>query len=269
MVRETPVVAGTASGQGMGDWGWVEDAELARVVVLSPHPDDAVLSCGQLLSRHPGATVVTVFCGYPATYPDPPNAWAQLSGFSAGDDIVAARRAEDERALALLRATPVHLDGFAEADLQPTEPVATPEQVAAALEAVLTGLCPTMVLLPLGLANSEHVTVHDAALAVRARWPVADAPSWIAYQDVAYHQIPGLLAWRVSKLFRSGIWPTPVAMPVDPDGRAKREAVAAYASQVRALEADWGLWRRLDAPTPEQYWRLAPPPAGWERLADL
>jgi len=30
----------------MLDWGWVDDDELERVVVLSPHPDDAVLSCG-------------------------------------------------------------------------------------------------------------------------------------------------------------------------------------------------------------------------------
>ena len=45
--------------------------------------------------------------------------------------------------------------------------------------------------------------------------------------------------------------------------------MAEYVSQVKALEADWVLWRRLDAPTPEQYWRLAPPPAGWEALIDL
>jgi hypothetical protein len=58
-------------------------------------------------------------------------------------------------------------------------------------------------------------------------------------------------------------------MPLDPDLAPKRAAIADYPSQVRALEADWQLWRRIDAPTPEQYWRLAPPPAGWEGLADL
>ena len=252
------------------DWGWVDDDELTRVVVLSPHPDDAVISCGQLLAHHPGSTVVTVFCGFPATYPDPPNPWAQLCGFSATDDIVAIRREEDRRALRRLGATPIHLDGFAEADLQPAEPVATAGEVADALEAVLADLAPSLVLLPLGLGNPEHVTVHDASLQVRDRWPESHAaPGWIAYQDIAYHHIPGLLAWRVSKLFRSGLWPTPVAMPIDPDPGLKRLAVADYPSQVRALEADWGLWRRLDAPTPEQYWRLEPPPAGWESLTDL
>ena len=260
----------------MADWGWVEDDELARVVVVSPHPDDAVLSCGQMLSRHPGATVVTVFCGFPATYPDPPNAWALLSGFGPGDDIVAARREEDRRALAVLAATPVHLDGFPEADLQPAEPVATAAQGADALDAVLRDLDPTLVLVPLGLANPEHVIVHEAALLVRDRRMgrdgtagPSDGPGWIAYQDLGYHQIPGILAWRVSKLFRAALWPTPVAMPVDPGHDKKREAMAEYVSQVRALEADWSLARRLDAPTPEQYWRLAPPPPGWEALIDL
>jgi LmbE family N-acetylglucosaminyl deacetylase len=249
---------------GLNDWGWVEAAELERVLVLSPHPDDAVLSCGQFLSAHPGTTVATVFCGFPATYPDPPNRWAILSGFVAGDDIVGLRREEDRRALALLEATPRHLDGFAEADLQPDEPVATADEVAEALVAVIDELDPTLVLLPLGLANPEHVTVHDAALLVRSAQPER---SWIAYQDVAYHHIPGILAWRISTLFHAGLWPTPVAMPLDHSDERKRAAMAEYTSQVKALEADWSLQRRLDAPTPEQYWRLAAPPPGWEGLA--
>ena len=257
-------------GQGMADWGFVEDAELARVVVLSPHSDDAVLSCGQFLSAHPGATVITVFCGFPAAYPDPPNAWSQLSGFGPGDDIVARRREEDRQALALLGATPVHLDGFPEADLQPEEPRATPTDVADALEPVVRDLDPTVVVLPLGLANPEHVTLHDAALLLRERLEAPGATrSWLAYQDIAYHHIPGILAWRVSKLFHAGLWPTPVALTVAPEQHRKLEALAAYPSQVRALEADWRLQRRLDAPTPEQYWRLAPPPPGWEVLTDL
>ena len=252
----------------MSTFGWVDEAELSRVVVLSPHLDDAVLSCGQLLTRWPGTTVVTVFCGFPAEILDPPNWWSQISGFGPGDDVVAARRAEDVRALARLGAHPHHLDGFPERDLQPEQPVATPMQVADALAEALATVEPTLVLVPMGLANPEHVCVHDAALIVRDRLG-ADRPAWIAYQDIAYHQIPGQLAWRVAKLFKAAVWPTPVAMPVAADPRAKREAMAEYTSQVKALEADWGLWRRLDAPTPEQYWRLDPPPPGWEALIDL
>jgi LmbE family N-acetylglucosaminyl deacetylase len=38
---------------------------LRNVVVFSPHCDDAVFACGQLLETHPGALVVTMFAGRP------------------------------------------------------------------------------------------------------------------------------------------------------------------------------------------------------------
>jgi hypothetical protein len=54
---------------------------------------------------------------------------------------------------------------------------------------------------------------------------------------------------------------------VVPDAARKQVAVDCYPSQLRALEADWQIAAKLAAPAPEQYWRLAPPPAGWERLS--
>ena len=53
----------------MRGWGLPIDGELERVVVVSPHLDDAVLGCGRFLAVHPGATVVTVFAGNPPQYP--------------------------------------------------------------------------------------------------------------------------------------------------------------------------------------------------------
>ena len=50
---------------------------------------------------------------------------------------------------------------------------------------------------------------------------------------------------------------------------AKRAAIACYRSQVAPLERDHVLSERLDANVPEQFWRLAPPPRGWEPLAEL
>ena len=61
-------------------------------------------------------------------------------------------------------------------------------------------------------------------------------PAWFAYEDAGYKHLPGLLAWRISKLFRSGLWPTPAVVPVQPDMAAKRAAIACYASQVGPLE---------------------------------
>jgi LmbE family N-acetylglucosaminyl deacetylase len=252
---------------GMRDWGLVDGSTLERTVLISPHLDDSVLSCGQFLSGHAGTTVVTVFAGIPQRYPDPPGHWSQLGGFTATDDIVAARRAEDGRALERLGATPRWLD-FQESMFTADDERPTATEIAAVLGDVLDELDPTTVLVPFGLANPEHVVVHEASLLVRERGP-ARPVEWVAYEDIAYNQIPGQLAWRVATLFKAAVWPTPVAMPVDPSTAAKRAAVAEYTSQVLALDADWSLWPRLDAPTPEQYWRLDAPPPGWEAMIDL
>jgi LmbE family N-acetylglucosaminyl deacetylase len=93
--------------------------------------------------------------------------------------------------------------------------------------------------------------------------------SWFCYEDHGYKHLPGLLAWRIAKLFRSALWPTPAVVPVEPDMARKRQAIACYRSQVAPLQRDHALSERLDANVPEQFWRLAPPPRGWEALTDL
>ena len=72
----------------------------------------------------------------------------------------------------------------------------------------------------------------------------------------------------MAKLFKSGLWPTPAVVPIDPDMARKRAAIEFYKSQVAPLQRDHVLDERLDANVPEQYWRLEPPPPGWEMLAD-
>lgn len=93
-------------------WGRVDPSELGRIVVLSPHFDDAAMGAGQMLIRHAGAqtTVITVLGGRPPAYPDPPTQWDALGGFRSGDDVVAARREEDRAAMAVLGASAVWLE---------------------------------------------------------------------------------------------------------------------------------------------------------------
>ena len=43
----------------MRGWGLPQPGELDRVVIVSPHLDDAVLGCANFMAAHPGATVVT------------------------------------------------------------------------------------------------------------------------------------------------------------------------------------------------------------------
>ena len=92
--------------------------------------------------------------------------------------------------------------------------------VADTLEAAVRAAEPTAVFAPFGLGNPDHDATHDAAMLVRERLP---EPGWFLYEDMGYKHIPGLLAWRVARLFVAGIWPTPAALPV----RARRRAQTA------------------------------------------
>jgi len=249
----------------MRTWGLPADGELDRVVVVSPHLDDAVLGCARFLAVHPGVTVVTVFAGNPDAYPEPMRLWDVQSGFGPDDDVMQARRHEDRAALALLDATPMHLD-FVEHTYNAGDRPVVPEAIAERLVTVLGALEPTLVLAPFGLANPDHDVTHRGCMLARDRLGIARA--WWCYEDSGYKHIPGMLAWRVSTLFRRGVWPTPVCPPIDTDEARKQAAIACYRSQLLALEDDWAISEKLAAPAPEQYWRLAPPPTGWERLTD-
>ena len=208
--------------------------------------------------------MITVYAGAPETYPDPMTHWDRISGFEPGDDVLARRRDEDRAALDELGATPVWLDFVEHQYLERPDWVGA-EQTADTLEAAVRAADPTAVLMPFGLANPDHGATHDAARVVRDR--ITD-PAWFCYEDMGYKHIPGLLAWRVAQLFRARIWPTPAAPIVARDDGAKQRAFAHYASQRLALEADWQLEAKLTAPAPEQLWRLAPPPPGWEGLTE-
>ena len=175
----------------------------------------------------------------PANYPDPPSEWDALGGFQAGDDVVALRREEDRAAMDVLGATPVWLDFVDHQYLAPAER-AKPEHVAAAIEAVIDDVQPTAVFIPMGLANPDHVLTHDAGALLAAR---RDDITWFCYEDSGYKHIPGMLAWRISKLFQSDLWPTPMAVPALPDNDRKRAAIECYVSQLPPLNRDHALRR--------------------------
>src|SRR5580698_5337848 len=147
-------------------WGEVDPAAFNRIVVLSPHFDDAAMGAGHLLSSYPDTTVITVLAGQPPSYPDVPSEWDALGGFKAGDDVVAARRLEDLAAMEVLTSEHRWLD-FADHQYLAPADRPTPGEVAPALAAVIDELDPTAVFVPMGLGNPDHVMVHDASLLVR------------------------------------------------------------------------------------------------------
>ena len=271
----------------MRGWGPPLPGELDRIVIVSPHLDDAVLGCANFMAAHPGVVVVTVFAGNPAQYPtDPMRKWDVQSGFAPGDDVMEVRRHEDTTALGGLDASAVHLE-FIEHTYNPADRPVAPDVVVDALAPALAALDPTVVLAPFGLANPDHDVTHRACMLARDRLDrdVSHTPdetskqistrdaappkrpmSWWLYQDMGYSNIPGMLAWRISSLFRRNLWPTPVCPTTTTDEARKQAAIACYPTQLLALEDDWAISRKLAAPAPEQFWRIAPPPPGWERL---
>jgi LmbE family N-acetylglucosaminyl deacetylase len=246
-------------------WGVRPRGCLDRVVVCSPHFDDAALGAAYLLLAHPGSTVVTLFGGRPAAYPGTPTEWDALGGFTSGDDVVALRREEDRAAMDALGARPHWLDFVDHQYLAPDER-ASAKDVAVALEAAIDELHPTAVFLPMGLANPDHVVTHEAGMLLA---PPRDDITWFAYEDSGYKHIPGMLAWRIAKLFASDLWPTPMVVPNVPDVDRKRAAIECYKSQLGPLNRDHALAERIGSAVPEQHWLLAPPPPGWERMRDM
>lgn len=73
-------------------------ARLGAIMVISPHFDDAVFSCGHLLAALPGSTVVTVCTALPEK-PDILTDWDQRCGFSSAAQAMQARREENRAAL--------------------------------------------------------------------------------------------------------------------------------------------------------------------------
>jgi len=245
-------------------WGVLPADTFERVLVLSPHFDDAAMGAGHFLLAHPGATVCTLFAGPPERYPAEPTEWDALGGFQPGDDVVAVRRDEDLAALDVLGAAHHWLEFTDHQYLAPDERAAV-DEVAGALGALVDALAPSAVVLPLGLANPDHVVTHEAGMRVAAR---RTDVAWFAYEDAGYKHIPGMMAWRLSKLFRSDLWPTPMIVPTVQDHRRKRAAIECYRSQLEPLRRDHALDARIDGAVPEQFWMLAPPPPGWERMRD-
>jgi LmbE family N-acetylglucosaminyl deacetylase len=267
--------SGSSSGATFAEptWGEVDPAAFERIVVLSPHFDDAAMGAGHLLGSYDETTVVTVLGGRPPSYPDPPSDWDALGGFKAGDDVVALRREEDAAAMQVLESSYRWLE-FADHQYLAPPDRPRPEEVAPVLAATIAELNPTSVFVPMGLGNPDHVMVHDASLLVRADEAEGGGTGqasreWFCYEDHGYKHIPGLLAWRVAKLLRSKPWPTPAIVPHVPDEERKRRAIWCYTSQIPPLEQDHALTARMEGRVPEQFWRLAPPPTGWEGMADF
>lgn len=234
------------------EWGFERAHGLDRLVVISPHLDDAVMSCGALMLAHAGATVVTLFAASPAEYTNPLNEHDVACGFRPGDDTMAVRREEDTRALGALGANSRWLDFAQNSHVARADPTAVPEGAVDALVAAIADVEPTTVVAPLGLLHPDHQACHATALAARE---TTSHVAWLWYSDLPYAYIPTVLVARFRALQRSGLTPTPACPAVAHHFAVKWAAFGAYATQLPPLDAQWRLRDRLERGG-ESYWTL-------------
>lgn len=219
------------------------------MLVVSPHLDDAVFACADLIAAHPGTRVLTVFTGGPPREDPALRAWDADCGFTAADDVMRLRRAEDRAALAVLGAEPLWLpfrDDQYGRDADAGE-------IADALIDAVDAVAPSIVVIPLGLFHRDHALTHEAALRVRRRRP---APSWLAYEEAIYRRFPtDPVGARMAALRAADLEVERAALGGWPASALKRRAVACYRSQLAGL-ATPGRAGHADAFEPERYWHL-------------
>jgi len=248
-----------------------------RLVVVSPHLDDGVFGCGDLIASSPGTIVTTVFAGAPSSYVSYTD-WDASAGFTPGDDVVARRRQEDRAALRALDAEPLWLD-FLDSqyaappslrlrllravqrrlDLFGSEYTAASAlaDVATALDGALSRTSPDTVCLPLGLLHPDHLLASDAAFASMRNRP---SLTWMVYAEAIYRRVPDAVERRLARLSGRGLRLSPIANSQAAASDCKRHAIAQYASQLRALGGAWAT-TLADVYEPECYWRVTTEPA--------
>jgi hypothetical protein len=213
--------------------------------ILSPHFDDAVLSCWSLLEGPDDVMVVNVFTASPSAG-TPPAWWDQATGATDPLERMRERREEDAAALSLLDRPSLHLglldDQYRRTGLsahQVAQRIAHRVDRRAKLHApgAFDG-------------HSDHVLVRDASLELaRLGWRVglyADLPhatvrGWPAWLPGEEGQAGSEVAaeWRRG-LVKAGLVPenlVPCVHPLDRRVQARKlQAIAVYRTQRAGLD---------------------------------
>ena len=218
-------------------------------IYLSPHLDDAAISCGGAIARFAAegqpVLVVNVCSGSPPPG-GPFSPFAELQHARWGlpaDQAVALRRAEDAAALEILGADCLQLDLLDAIYRMPTAyrddatlfgPLAAADTLQAELRPLLHGLAArypgAIFYAPLAVGfHVDHQAVHAAA-ADLTRAGVAVA----SYEDLPYACATGALARRLEALGGPELFVPAVTLIGAQLGR-KLAALEAYASQLGTL----------------------------------
>lgn len=246
---------------------------------MSPHLDDAALSCGALLDRDHPLTVFDVFTQRPE--PEQFTDWDTRCGFEGSDQAMQARWAEEHRAFAGSAHAFTAIDLLDGQYFQGPRDERDAPRLVRAIEAWLASVGGrAAVAVPVGAGTPHGVsTSFITRLKVRRAGTFAfdNSPDHLFVRDTAiaylldkpevtivlYEEYPYLFAMRGSRVVRAienWIGRTAVVHELAADPTIKAERVAAYTSQLAVLfrsTTTESLVRVL--PRTERYWELAAP----------
>lgn len=161
---------------------------MKRVLVISPHLDDAVLSAGQFIAGRKGnVDVLTVFSGVPmgeGVFTD----YDKSCGFSSSKDAMVIRRQEDKEALAILNANPIHTDRL---DSQYEEQYTG---LDIWLKKVIKIHNYEMVIGPLGLRHPDHTIISYVLESLRLDnlYLYEDLPHRVTHPELVWKRLQAL-----------------------------------------------------------------------------
>jgi hypothetical protein len=250
------------------------------ILVMSPHFDDAALSCAALLERHEPITVYDVFTQRPE--PEQVTDWDTRCGFAGSNEAIDARWAEEHDAFEgsphVVAAVDL-LEGHYRTGLR--DPRDT-ERVISAIDSWIAENAasgPVTVALPVGagsplgvptsfvtrlrarragtfaFSNSrDHVWVRDTALEHLRASP--EVSIWL-YEEYPYQFAMG--GERVVPAIETWMERTAALRVLPVDRGLKAQRVAAYTSQLGLLFRSTGA-RAIERALPrvERYWELSP-----------
>lgn len=211
---------------------------MRKVLVISPHYDDAVLCCGQFLAGRPDAVVCTVYGGFPKKPKKVTTPYDEKTGFANAEDAVAERRREDNRALALLKAEQRWLE-FPDSQYGLKY---TKKDLAIKIREAIRSDDYEFIVGPLGIGHPDHEVVSDALLSVRTNLPV------YLWEDLPLRVIePQLITERLSRLKI----PKKLESPGTGEIADKIRALLCYKSQMGT-----GILDPYIMYVPERFWRI-------------
>ena len=207
------------------------------MLIVSPHLDDAVLSCGQLMAGRPDIIVATVCTAAPPSPHDKAlTTYDRDCGYVNAGHAMQNRRLDDMNAVGSLRGSTVHL-GFLDHQYRELgHGTLDPAAIAEALVRVVDEHGIGMAMGPLGLAHPDHEATAEAFRLLLQHhrrqiepWVYEDTPSRVLWPEL----VPARLAWWADV---AGLHPELGFAGTGPL-EAKEAAISHYPSQLDALRA--------------------------------